>query len=96
MNRFSRLRRRLGRPLEPLIQRMTELPATRFSLTDRGLLRQGYFADVVIFDADTMSDGASFEDPTAAPVGIPCVIVNGQVAVREGRCTGVFAGRSIP
>lgn len=92
----GRLRRRLGRPLEPLIQRMTELPATRFSLTDRGLLRQGYFADVVIFDADTISDGASFEDPTAPPVGIACVIVNGQVAVREGRCSSVFAGRSVP
>lgn len=92
----GRLRRRLGYGLPQVINRVTQLPATRFGLTDRGVVRQGAFADLVLFDADAINDLASFEDPTVPPVGIPHVIVNGQLAVRDGELTGIFAGRATP
>ena len=91
----GRLRRRLGYPLEQVVQRMTQLPAQRFGLQGRGTLTSGSFADLVVFDPDVISETATFDDPTAPPAGISHVIVNGRVAVEHGRCTGVLAGRCL-
>ena len=75
---------------------MTSLPASRFGLTDRGVVAEGKFADLVVFDADTVTDTADFNDPRTPPAGIPYVLVNGQVAVDGGKPTGALAGRSVP
>jgi N-acyl-D-aspartate/D-glutamate deacylase len=79
-----------------MIQRMTDYPARRFGLTGRGRLETGYFADVVVFDPDQVIDTATYDDPRQFPVGIPYVLVNGQVAVDQGVCTQVFAGQAVP
>ena len=93
---IGRLRRRHGYPLEQVIQRATDNPARRFGLTKRGRVESGYFADLVVFDADRICDQATFEDPQTPPAGIPYVVVNGRVAVDGERCTGVLAGEAIP
>jgi N-acyl-D-amino-acid deacylase len=80
-------------PLEFAIHKMTGLPALNVGLKERGLLREGYFADITIFDPKTVIDRATFEDPNQYPVGINFVIVNGQVEVNNGHRTAVEAGR---
>ncbi len=92
----GRLRRRTGVSLEHLVRGMTSLPASRFGLTDRGVVAEGKFADLVVFDAESVIDTADFNDPRTAPAGIPYVLVNGKLAVDGGRPTGVLAGRSVP
>ena len=82
--------------LETMIQRMTDNPARRFGLTDRGRVKDGYFADIVVFDPDSIIDTATFEDPKHHPAGISYVLVNGQVAVDDEVCTGVMAGYAVP
>lgn len=94
---LGRLRRQfdiLG--LEAMIQRMTARTAERFGLTKRGRLTKGFYADLVVFDAERVIDTATFDDPRQFPVGIPFVIVNGRVAVDRERCTGILAGRAVP
>ena len=93
---LGRLRRRHGVPLEQLIQRMTQNAARRFGLTGRGVVREGYVADVVAFDRDRIVDAASFEDPRVPAAGIDYVMVNGQVTVDRGRCTETLAGEAVP
>ena len=93
---LGRLRRRHGASLEKLVHHMTELPARRFGLKNRGVLAKGAFADVVVFDPEEINDTATYEDPRSFPVGVPYVAVNGQVAVDGGRCTGVLAGEAVP
>jgi N-acyl-D-amino-acid deacylase len=78
--------------LPDAIRKMTSWPAQRLGLADRGLLREGMRADVVVFDLATIKDRATFEDPTAAPEGIADVIVNGVVALAEGQPTGSRSG----
>ena len=92
---LGRLRRRLGVSLEHLVRGMTSLPASRFGLTDRGVAAEGKFADLVVFDPETIIDTADFSDPRTRPAGIPYVIVNGRIAVDRGRPTGVLAGRAL-
>ena len=82
-------------PLETAVHKMTQMPAKRLGLTDRGVLREGAVADVVIFDANTVKDQATFTEPHQYPVGIETVIVNGSVAVEGGKATGVRAGRVV-
>lgn len=79
--------------LETAVAKLSSVPAARLGLTDRGLLRVGWKADVVIFDAGTVADTATFEDPAQYPVGIRDVIVNGRAAVRDGEETGERPGR---
>jgi len=79
--------------LEFAIHKMTGLPASNVGLKQRGLLRQGYFADVTIFDPKTVTDRATFEEPNQYPVGINYVIVNGQIEVDNGQRTPVNSGR---
>lgn len=91
------LRRRYGRPsLETLVNRMTAVPAARFGLEDRGLVRPGLAADLVVFDPQTISDTATYEDPRRFPQGLEHVLVNGRIAVERGATTGALAGRAIP
>ncbi len=92
---IGRLRRRHGIPLEQIVQRVTQNPARRFQLSKRGTIKSGNFADLVLFDPNIVNDVSSFEDPKQPPVGIPFVIVNGQVAVDHGHCSGVLAGEAI-
>ena len=79
--------------LESAVHKMTGQPAARLGLADRGVLRDGAFADVVVFDADSVIDKATFEQPHQYPAGIGYVLVNGKVAVDGGRFVGVRAGR---
>ncbi len=81
--------------LESAVHKMTQMPAQRLRLTDRGVLREGAVADVVIFDAATVKDQATFTEPHQYPLGIETVLVNGTVAVDGGKATGVRAGRVI-
>jgi N-acyl-D-amino-acid deacylase len=80
-------------PLELAIHKMTGLPASNLGLKNRGLLREGYFADITIFDPKTVIDRATFEEPNQYPVGINFVIVNGQIEVDGGRRTPALAGQ---
>ena len=94
---LGRLRRELGGlSLEAMVERMTDRPARRFGLAGRGRIERGAFADLTLFDAERVLDHATYDDPCRFPSGIPYVVVNGQVAVDEERCTGVLAGRAIP
>ena len=80
-------------PLEEAIRRMTSLPAQRFRLTDRGLLRPGYAADVVLFDEKTVADRATYEQPHAYTTGIAWVLVNGTPVIEHGKHTGERPGQ---
>jgi len=80
-------------PLEDAIRKLTSLPAQRFHFEDRGLLRQGFWADVVIFDPDTIGDAATFDDPHQYSRGIHTVLVNGEPVVAAGRATGARPGQ---
>lgn len=79
-------------PLEDAIRRMTSLPAQRFKLDDRGLIRVGYAADILIFDENTITDKATFEKPHAYSEGISYVLVNGELVVENGKHTGKRSG----
>ncbi len=93
---LGRLRREIGGlSLEEMVHRMTGRPAARFNLKGRGRIEKGAFADITVFDATTINDTSTYEDPRQFPVGIPYVIVNGQVAVDNEHCTGVFTGQAI-
>ena len=81
--------------LELAIHKMTGLPAGNVGLKERGLIREGYFADITIFDPKTVIDRATFEDPNQYPVGINYVIVNGQIEVDNGKRTPALAGRPL-
>jgi N-acyl-D-amino-acid deacylase len=81
--------------LELAIHKMTGLPAGNVGLKERGLLREGYFADITIFDPKTIIDRATFEDPNQYPIGINYVIVNGQIEVDNGKRTPALAGRPL-
>jgi len=81
--------------LERAIRSSTGLPADIIQLPKRGYLREGYFADVVVFDPRTFRDTASFEDPHQYAVGVRYLIVNGKLAIDDGRVTGTLAGRAL-
>ena len=94
---LGRLRRQFGvLSLEQMVHRMTDRPARRFGLSKRGRIEKGYYADVVVFDAERIMDNATYDDPRQFPTGIPFVVVNGHVAVDQDRCTGVMAGQAVP
>lgn len=75
------------------IRKMTSWPATRMRLADRGVIREGAWADVTVFDADTIRDNATYSQPTLPPDGIEYVLVNGQLVIDHGRHTGARPGR---
>jgi N-acyl-D-amino-acid deacylase len=80
-------------PLEMAIYKMTGLTAKNFGLKDRGVLREGAYADLTLFDADTIDAAATYEDPIAPARGIDTVIVNGAAVWQGGRSTGARPGR---
>jgi N-acyl-D-amino-acid deacylase len=79
--------------LEDAIRKMTSWPATRMRIADRGLVREGMWADAVIFDYDKIQDRSSYEHPDVTPDGIDFVLVNGQVVIDHGKHTGVRPGK---
>jgi N-acyl-D-amino-acid deacylase len=81
--------------LEECVRKLTALPATRLGLTDRGCLRPGCHADLVIFDPAAVQDTATYENPRSHPEGIPYVIVNGVLVKDNGRHTGATPGRAL-
>ena len=81
--------------LETAIHKMTGAPAARVKLRDRGLIREGMFADIAIFDPGKVMDRATFEMPNQYPTGIEYVLVNGQISVDKGQRTSSLAGRVV-
>jgi N-acyl-D-amino-acid deacylase len=81
--------------LPEAIRKMSSFPAQRLGLSDRGLLKDGFKADVVVFDPATVKTHATREDPKQYPVGIDYVIVNGQVVIDGGENTGALPGRAL-
>lgn len=82
-------------PLEDAVRKMTSATATRLSLHDRGLLKPGMFADVVVFDPKTIIDKATFEDPVQVSIGVRDVFVNGTAVIRGGTHTGAKPGQIV-
>jgi N-acyl-D-amino-acid deacylase len=81
--------------LEECVAHLTGRAARRLRLTDRGLIREGYAADIVLFDPDTVADRATFDNPRQPAAGIPYVLVNGTPVIDDGRHTGALPGHSI-
>jgi N-acyl-D-amino-acid deacylase len=79
--------------LEEAVRRMTGLPAAEFGLRGRGSIVPGAFADLVLFDPETVIDRATFDDPTLPSAGIELVMVNGQPVWRDGAATGARPGQ---
>ena len=78
--------------LEEAIRKMTSWPATRYRLASRGIIKEGCWADVVIFDFDKIQDLATYDQPLLSPVGIDFVLVNGQIVIEQGKHTGARPG----
>ena len=82
-------------PLEDAIYKLTTLPASNLKLKKRGTLKSGYFADVVVFDANTIQDHATFQEPHQYATGMQHVFVNGKQVLKEGEHTGATPGRVV-
>jgi len=98
---FPRVLGRYSRELQlfslaEAIRKMTSLPAETFHLRHHGYIREGYWADLVLFDADAIRDAATFSDPVQPSVGIEAVWVNGVLSYREGSCTEQRCGQFLP
>ncbi|NOX50399.1 MAG: D-aminoacylase [Gammaproteobacteria bacterium] len=78
--------------LPQAVRRMTSVSATTFGMLERGVLKAGYWADLVLFDPATVIDKATYDDPKQEPEGIHAVVVNGKLALRNGKHTGVGSG----
>jgi N-acyl-D-amino-acid deacylase len=81
--------------LEEAVRKMTAMPANLLGMKGRGALKQGYFADIVVFDPETVSDMSTFSDLQRGPRGIEAVIVNGKIALQDGNVICKTAGRLI-
>jgi N-acyl-D-amino-acid deacylase len=81
--------------LEHAIRKMTSLPAEVFRIKERGMIKEGFFADIVIFDYEKIKDNSTFQNPHQYPSGILYVIVNGKIVAENGRHTGEFPGMII-
>ena len=79
--------------LPTAIHKMTAMPAKRMGLTDRGVLKIGNYADITIFDAETVIDKADFQNPHQYPEGILYVIINGKVVIEKGKYFDIRAGK---
>jgi N-acyl-D-amino-acid deacylase len=93
LGRFVRDER--AAPLEDVVRRMTGFPAANLKLDRRGLLRPGYFADVVVFDPAAVTDHATYTEPHAYATGVAHVLVNGASVLRDGEHTGARPGRVV-
>ena len=90
---YARARRVIS--LEEAVRKMTSLPAGHFKIANRGTIRAGYAADIVVFDANKVADAATFEAPHGYATGVPHVIVNGVVVVKDGAQTDARPGQVI-
>lgn len=81
--------------LEDAVRKLTSLPAQNLSLADRGSLKAGYYADVVVFDPATIADRATYAKPHQLAVGVKDVLVNGRFAFKDGKATGAASGRFV-
>jgi len=81
--------------LEDAVRKMTSLPAQTFGFRDRGLIREGFAADIVIFDENTIIDRATYDQPHQFPVGISFVIVNGEVVLKDNALTAARPGTAL-
>jgi N-acyl-D-amino-acid deacylase len=81
--------------LQDAIHRLTALPAANLSLKDRGLLKEGYFADIVVFDPNNIQDHSTYVKPHQLASGVKDVIVNGQLALSDGIATGAHSGQFV-
>ncbi|WP_371527517.1 D-aminoacylase [Streptomyces sp. NBC_01283] len=81
--------------LEECVAHLTGRPAARLRLPDRGIVREGYRADLVLFDPETVAAGSTFDAPRTLPTGIPHVLIDGKFVMEDGRRTDVLAGRSV-
>lgn len=81
--------------LEECVAHLTGRPAARLRLPDRGLVREGHRADLVLFDPATVAAGSTYEAPRTPPTGIPHVLVDGRFVIEDGRRTDVLAGRAV-
>src|ERR1044072_3201915 len=79
--------------LEEAVHKMSGAPAARVGLKERGLIREGMFADITVFDPAKVMDTATFESPNQYPIGIEYVMVNGKISVDKGQRTSVLSGR---
>jgi len=91
IRKFVREEKRLS--LEEAIRKFTSLPASRMRLADRGVLKAGMWADVVVFDPDSVRDKATFAEPNQLAVGMSWVLVNGVPVIADGKATGALPGR---
>ncbi|WP_188238139.1 N-acyl-D-amino-acid deacylase family protein [Sphingopyxis sp. LK2115] len=82
-------------PLEQAVYRLTTLPATNLGITDRGALKPGYYADVVVFDPATVADRSTFDKPHQYSVGVRDVFVNGKQVLKDGEHGGAMPGRAV-
>jgi N-acyl-D-amino-acid deacylase len=81
--------------LEDAVRRMTSLPAQKFGLRDRGLIREGMAADIVIFDEKEVKDISTYDKPHAYSTGFMYVLVNGIAVVEEGKHNGIRSGKAL-
>ncbi|MEV7147759.1 MULTISPECIES: D-aminoacylase [unclassified Streptomyces] len=81
--------------LEECVAHLTGRPAARLRLPDRGLVREGHRADLVLFDPATVAAGSTFENPRRLPTGIPHVLIDGRFVMEDGHRTDVLAGRAV-
>jgi N-acyl-D-amino-acid deacylase len=81
--------------LEEAVRKMSAIPAQRLGLKDRGILRDGMKADIVLFDPARVAARATFEEPKQYPEGIDYVLVNGQLVIDNGRHTGAMPGKAL-
>jgi N-acyl-D-amino-acid deacylase len=94
LGRYCREERLITLP--DAVHKMTGMPAQRFGLVGRGLIHEGYCADLVLFDAERILDTATFSDPVRVAEGIAAVWVNGELAYTSAGATGKRAGRFVP
>lgn len=90
LGRYVREQKVIG--LEEAIRRMTSLPATKFNLKDRGLIMEGKYADILVFDENEITDLSVYENPHQYSKGISLVLVNGKLVIQEAKHTGVRSG----
>ena len=81
--------------LEDAINKMTTMPAERFGLKKRGEIKDGYYADLVVFDLNELEDTSTFEEPLHYPKGIKYVFINGEIVIKDGKHTGARPGEVI-
>jgi N-acyl-D-amino-acid deacylase len=93
LGEFVREKQLIG--LEEAVRKMTSAPAARLGLADRGMIRDDYMADLVVFEPETVASRATYDEPRRFPVGIEHVIVNGIPVVRDGTHTGALPGRAL-